>query len=56
MQLHLHPMCASDMPLASAGKLVLSRDRPGTKGRLSNTRPLHHRNSVGTRCVQRVAQ
>ena len=35
-----------DMPLGSAPY----------QWPLSNTRPLHHQNSVGTCCVQRVAQ
>ena len=39
-----------------AGRLVLGSDRPPYQRPLSNTRPLHHQNSVGTCCVQCVAQ
>ena len=39
-----------------AGKPVLSRNRPRTRGHSVIPAPLHHQNSVGTRCVQRVAQ
>ena len=39
-----------------APKRVLSTSGPRIETPLSNTRPPHHRNSVGTCCVQRVAQ
>ena len=45
-----------DMPLAS-GRETGSRELSAPyRSPLSNTRPRHHRNSVGTCCVQRVAE
>ena len=48
--------CGPDMPLASGWETGSQWESAPYQRPLSNTRPPHHRNSVGTCCVQRVAQ
>ena len=48
--------CAIYAEACLLGKLVLSRNWPRTKGHSVIRAPPHHQNSVGTCCVQCVAQ
>ena len=48
--------CNPDMPLASGRETGSQLQSAPYQGPLSNTRPSHHQNSVGTCGVQRVAQ
>ena len=50
------PPMQPDMPLASGRGAGAQQQSTLYQKPLSNTRPPHHRNSVGTCCVRRVAQ
>ena len=49
-------LAPSDMPLASGRATGAQSQSAPYQRPLSNTRPPHHQNSVGTCCVRRVAQ
>ena len=53
---HIRNTTRTDMPLASRRETGSSKQSAPYQRPLSNTRPPHHQNSVGTCCVQRVAQ